>query len=68
MNARIFLIARTFSSRLPIRQRYKDHEKYLNIVLRTPLSQLEAAVERHFTELHDRIFGDHSAKQLIASL
>jgi DNA-binding GntR family transcriptional regulator len=68
MNARIFLIARTFSSRLPIRQRYRDHEKYLNIVLRTPLSRVEFAVERHFAELHERIFGGHSARQLIASL
>lgn len=68
MNARIFLIARTFSSRLPIRQRYKDHEKYLNIVLHSPLSRVEVAVERHFVELHERIFGGHSARQLIASL
>lgn len=68
MNPRVFLIARTFSSGLPIRQRYKDHEKYLEIVLSSPASKVEVAVEQHFAELHDRIFGGHSARQLIAVL
>jgi DNA-binding GntR family transcriptional regulator len=68
MNPRVFLIARTFSSALPIRQRYKDHEKYLDIVLSSPASKVEMAVEQHFSELHDRIFGGHSARHLIGVL
>jgi DNA-binding GntR family transcriptional regulator len=68
MNPRVLVIARTFSSGLPIRERYKDHEKYLNIVLSSPASKVEMAVEQHFADLHERIFGGHSARQLIGVL
>ena len=62
MNPRVLVIARTFSSELPIRERYKDHEKYLNIVLSSPASKVEIAVEQHFADLHERIFGGYSAR------
>jgi DNA-binding GntR family transcriptional regulator len=62
MNPRVLMIARTFSSGLPIRDRYKDHEKYLNIALSSPLSKVEMAVEQHFTDLYERIFGGYSAR------
>jgi hypothetical protein len=36
--------------------------------LSSPASKVEMAVEQHFSELHDRIFGGHSARHLIGVL
>lgn len=68
MNPRIFLIARTFSSSIPIRTRFKHHEAYLDIVLHSPASKVEFAVERHFAELHRQIFGEKSVQRMLDSL
>jgi DNA-binding GntR family transcriptional regulator len=51
MNPFIFMVARAFSSRAPIRQRYKNHEAYVEMLLSTPISEVESAVEDYFHTL-----------------
>jgi DNA-binding GntR family transcriptional regulator len=56
MNPFIFMMARAFSSRIPIMERYVGHERYVEMILATPLSRVERQVEQYFQELHDRLF------------
>jgi DNA-binding GntR family transcriptional regulator len=51
MNPFIFMVARAFSTRMPLKQRYRNHEGYLETVLTTPLNAVEAAVEEYFRTL-----------------
>lgn len=52
MSPVIFEIARSYSSRLPIADRYENHRAYCEMILSTPLSRVENAVERYFDELY----------------
>jgi DNA-binding GntR family transcriptional regulator len=56
MNPFIFMMARAFSSRMPIMERYAGHERYVEMILSSPLSRVERQVEEYFQELHDRLF------------
>jgi DNA-binding GntR family transcriptional regulator len=56
MNPFIFMMARAFSSRMPITERYADHERYVQMILSSPKAKVEREVEKYFQELHDLIF------------
>jgi DNA-binding GntR family transcriptional regulator len=56
MNPFIFIIARVYSSRLPIADRFENHCGYINTVLRVPLGRVEGEVERYFDKLYQRVF------------
>ncbi len=56
MNPYIFIIARAYSSRIPLAHRRDNHEQYVRMVLKTPLDKIEHEVERYFEGLHSRIF------------
>jgi DNA-binding GntR family transcriptional regulator len=55
MNPFIFMVARAFSSRMPLKQRYRNHEAYVEMLLTTPIEDVEAAVEDYFRKLFDRL-------------
>jgi hypothetical protein len=61
MNPYIFIIARAYSSRIPLADRRDNHEQYVRMLLKTPLDKIENEVERYFDELYSRIFGQSSA-------
>jgi DNA-binding GntR family transcriptional regulator len=61
MNPYIFIIARAYSSRMPLANRRDNHEQYVRMVLKTPLDKIEDEVERYFGELYTRIFDQHAA-------
>ena len=54
MNPIIFMVARAYS-RNPARQRYQNHEEYVETILTTPLSRVEAYVEQYFKRLGDSV-------------
>jgi DNA-binding GntR family transcriptional regulator len=56
MNPYIFMIARAYSSRLPLAHRRESHEQYVRMVLKTPLDKIEIEVERYFNGLYSRTF------------
>jgi DNA-binding GntR family transcriptional regulator len=55
MSPVIFQIARSYSSQWPIAQRYENHRAYCEMILTTPLSQVDRAVERYFDKLYHPI-------------
>src|SRR3984893_14188795 len=55
MNPFIFMMARAFSSRTPIMERYSNHERYIEMVLTTPLARVERQVEQYFEKLHHNL-------------
>lgn len=61
MNPYIFIIARAYSSRIPLAQRRENHEQYVRLVLKTPLDKIELEVERYFDALYSRTFEQTSA-------
>jgi DNA-binding GntR family transcriptional regulator len=61
MNPYIFIIARAYSSRIPLANRCDNHEQYVRMVLKTPLDKIEDEVERYFGGLYTRIFERGSA-------
>lgn len=61
MNPYIFIIARVYSSRLPLVNRRDNHERYVRLVLKTPLARVEQEVERYFEELYSTFFHPTSA-------
>jgi DNA-binding GntR family transcriptional regulator len=61
MNPYIFIIARAYSSRIPLANRRENHEQYVRMVLKTPLDKIESEVERYFDGLHSRTFEQSSA-------
>jgi DNA-binding GntR family transcriptional regulator len=65
MNPFIFMVARAFSSRVPIMDRYADHERYVDMVLTAPLARVERQVELYFQQLHESLFG-HNAPLFFA--
>ncbi len=58
MNPYIFVIASTYSSRIPLSSRFEIHESYVKLVLETPISKVEKEVERYFEKLHSNMFPD----------
>ena len=56
MNPYIFIIARAYSSRIPLEHRSDSHEQYVRLVLKTPLDKIESEVERYFEGLYSRTF------------
>jgi len=56
MNPFIFIIARGYSSRLPIADRFENHRGYIDTVLKAPLGRVEREVERYFDGLYRRVF------------
>ncbi len=60
MSPVIFEIARSYSSRSPIAERYENHRQYLEMILSTPLARVDRAVEKYFDELYKPISSDHS--------
>jgi len=61
MNPYIFIIARAYSSRIPLANRRENHEQYVRMVLKTPLDKIENEVEQYFEGLYSRTFGESSA-------
>jgi DNA-binding GntR family transcriptional regulator len=55
MNPLIFMVARAFSARAPIKQRYRNHEAYVETLLTTPLKDVEPAVEDYFRTLYEKL-------------
>jgi hypothetical protein len=55
MNPFIFMVARAFSARAPIKQRYRNHEAYVETILSTPIKDVEAAVEDYFRTLYEKL-------------
>ncbi|MGC2171443.1 MAG: GntR family transcriptional regulator [Candidatus Sulfotelmatobacter sp.] len=60
MNPYIFIIARAYSSRIPLANRRDNHEQYVRMVLKTPLEKIEGEVEQYFDGLYSRIFEQSS--------
>jgi DNA-binding GntR family transcriptional regulator len=56
MNPYIFIIARAYSSRIPLANRRDNHEQYVRMLLKTPLDKIESEVERYFDGLYSRTF------------
>jgi len=56
MNPYIFIIARAYSSRIPLSVRRDNHEDYVRLVLKTPKSRVEKEVELYFEKLYLRVF------------
>jgi DNA-binding GntR family transcriptional regulator len=61
MNPYIFIIARAYSSRIPLGNRRESHEQYVRMVLKTPLDKIEEEVERYFGGLYSRTFDQSPA-------
>jgi DNA-binding GntR family transcriptional regulator len=61
MNPYIFIIARAYSSRIPLANRRENHEQYVRMVLKTPLEKIEEQVEQYFDGLYSRTFHPNSA-------
>ncbi len=56
MNPYIFIIARVYSSRMPLAGRRENHERYVRLVLKTPLARVEEEVEAYFEGLYSAFF------------
>jgi DNA-binding GntR family transcriptional regulator len=61
MNPYIFIIARAYSSRIPLANRRENHEQYVRMLLKTPLDKIETEVERYFGGLYTRTFNRNNA-------
>lgn len=53
MNPYIFMVARIYSSQMPIKNRYLNHEEYVEMILTSPLSRVEKLVEEYFRKLFE---------------
>jgi DNA-binding GntR family transcriptional regulator len=60
MNPYIFIIARAYSSRLPLGNRRDNHDQYVRMILKTPLDKIEEEVERYFGRLYTLTFDQSS--------
>jgi DNA-binding GntR family transcriptional regulator len=61
MNPYIFIIARAYSSRIPLANRRENHEQYVRMLLKTPIDKIEDEVERYFGGLYTRTFDQNHA-------
>jgi len=64
MNPYIFVVARTYSSQMPLQHRYQNHEEYVEMLLTAPIAQVERLVEEYFRELFDSL-GIHIRSPLL---
>jgi DNA-binding GntR family transcriptional regulator len=60
MNPYIFIIARAYSSRIPLSVRSDNHEDYVRLVVKTPKSRVEKEVEMYFEKLYVKVFRNGS--------
>jgi DNA-binding GntR family transcriptional regulator len=60
MNPYIFIIARAYSSRIPLANRRDNHEQYVRMMLKTPVDKIEEEVEKYFAGLYSRTFHETS--------
>jgi DNA-binding GntR family transcriptional regulator len=60
MNPYIFIIARAYSSRIPLANRRDNHEQYVRMMLKTPVEKIEEEVEQYFAGLYSRTFHESS--------
>jgi DNA-binding GntR family transcriptional regulator len=67
MNPFIFMVARAFSSRIPVMERYADHEGYVEMILSCPTGRVEREVEQYFQRLHDNLFQQNNPLFLTAN-
>jgi len=56
MNPYIFMIARAYSSQVPMGRRFEHHERYVKMLTRTPIARIEEEVERYFSEVYTQTF------------
>jgi DNA-binding GntR family transcriptional regulator len=56
MNPYIFMIARTYSTQVAIRSRFEHHERYVKMLLKTPIARIEEEVERYFSAMYTQTF------------
>jgi DNA-binding GntR family transcriptional regulator len=56
MSPYIFMFARIYSSRLPLVSRCENHERYVRLVLTTPVRRVEKEVDKYFEELYSAFF------------
>jgi DNA-binding GntR family transcriptional regulator len=56
MNPYIFMIARAYSSQVAMNRRFEHHERYVKILLKTPIARIEEEVERYFSEVYTQTF------------
>jgi DNA-binding GntR family transcriptional regulator len=52
MNPFIFMIARSYSYRFPMAERFENHKEYVDMILKMPLGRVEREVERYFDKLY----------------
>jgi DNA-binding GntR family transcriptional regulator len=55
MNPFIFMVARAFSSQMPLKHRYLNHEEYVEMILTAPISRVERQVEDYFRKLFESL-------------
>ena len=51
MNPFIYMIARRYSSGVPLADRYEDHKGYVRMILNSPIGSVEREVEQYFGKL-----------------
>jgi hypothetical protein len=56
MNPYIFMIARSYSSQVPMGRRLEHHERYVKMLLKTPVARIEEEVERYFSAVFTQTF------------
>jgi DNA-binding GntR family transcriptional regulator len=56
MNPYIFMIARAYSSQVAMGRRVEHHERYVKMLLRTPVARIEEEVERYFSDVYTQTF------------
>jgi DNA-binding GntR family transcriptional regulator len=55
MNPFIFMVARAFSTRTPLKERYQNHENYVETLLKSPIEEVEEFVESYFEKLYENL-------------
>jgi hypothetical protein len=50
------MIARSYSSQVPMGRRLEHHERYVKMLLKTPVARIEEEVERYFSEVFTQTF------------
>jgi DNA-binding GntR family transcriptional regulator len=51
MNPFLYMVARVYSPQMPMTDRLKLHEQYIEMILSTPIKKIEREVEGHFSHL-----------------
>jgi DNA-binding GntR family transcriptional regulator len=56
MNPYIFMIARAYSSQVAMARRLEHHERYIKMLMKTPIARIEEEVERYFSDVYTQTF------------